>query len=71
MRAAVIILAFAMATMLLGCGQPTPGPQGPKGEPGAQGIPGPGRTSRACRFNGAARRLSTVLRGGQEMRARL
>ena len=41
MRAAVIILAFAMATMLSGCGQPTPGPQGPKGDTGAKGNAGP------------------------------
>ena len=41
MRAAVIILAFAMATMLSGCGQPTPGPQGPKGDTGAKGDAGP------------------------------
>lgn len=41
MRAAVIILAFAMSTMLSGCGQPTPGPQGPKGDTGAKGDAGP------------------------------
>jgi hypothetical protein len=41
MRAAVIILAFAMATMLSGCGQPTPGPQGPKGDTGEKGNAGP------------------------------
>jgi len=31
----------AMATMLAGCGQPTPGPQGPKGDTGAKGDAGP------------------------------
>ena len=41
MRAAVMILAFAMATMIAGCGQPTPGPQGPKGDTGAKGDAGP------------------------------
>jgi len=44
MRAAVIILAFAMTTMLAGCGQSTPGPQGPqgpKGDTGPSGAPGP------------------------------
>ena len=41
MRAAVIIVAFAMTTMLAGCGQPTPGPQGPKGDTGPNGAPGP------------------------------
>ena len=41
MRAAVMILAFAMATMIAGCSQPTPGPQGPKGDTGAKGDAGP------------------------------
>jgi len=40
MRAAVIILAFAMATILSGCSQPTPGPQGPKGDAGPKGDTG-------------------------------
>ena len=41
MRAAVIIVAFAMTTMLAGCSQPTPGPQGPKGDTGPSGARGP------------------------------
>ena len=41
MRTAVIILAAAMSTMLSGCGQPTAGPQGPKGDTGAKGDAGP------------------------------
>jgi hypothetical protein len=41
MRAAVIIVAFAMTTMLAGCGQPTLGPQGPKGDTGPSGARGP------------------------------
>jgi hypothetical protein len=41
MRAAVIVLAVAISTMLSGCGQPTPGPQGPKGDTGAKGDAGP------------------------------
>jgi hypothetical protein len=36
-----VVLAIALATMLAGCGQPAPGPQGPKGDPGPTGDPGP------------------------------
>jgi len=41
MRAALIIAAFAITTMLAGCSKPEPGPQGPKGDTGAQGDAGP------------------------------
>jgi hypothetical protein len=41
MRAAGIVLAIAMATMLASCSKPEPGPQGPKGDQGAKGDPGP------------------------------
>src|ERR1700690_4042018 len=36
-----IILAIALAAGLASCGQPTPGPQGPKGDTGRKGDPGP------------------------------
>jgi hypothetical protein len=40
-RIARTILAIATATVLASCGQPTPGPQGPKGDTGPGGAPGP------------------------------
>ncbi len=39
-----IILAVVLSATVAGCGQPTPGPQGPKGDTGAKGdagAPGP------------------------------
>jgi|SRR5450631_543647 hypothetical protein len=41
MRNARIILAIAIATVLSSCGQPAPGPQGPKGDTGPSGAAGP------------------------------
>jgi hypothetical protein len=41
MRFAPAALAIALTVMLAGCGQPAPGPQGPKGDTGAKGDPGP------------------------------
>jgi len=40
MRAAGIVLAIAMATILASCSKPEPGAQGPKGDQGAKGEPG-------------------------------
>lgn len=36
-----IILAVVLSIAIAGCGQPTPGPQGPKGDTGAKGDTGP------------------------------
>ena len=48
MRHIGIISAIALAAVLAGCGQPAPGPQGPKGDQGAKGDPGPqGQTGAA------------------------
>jgi hypothetical protein len=41
MRKTGIILAIAIAAMLASCGQPAPGPQGPKGDTGPKGDLGP------------------------------
>lgn len=41
MRVAKIFLAIAIATIVASCGQPTPGPQGAKGDTGPKGDPGP------------------------------
>jgi hypothetical protein len=41
MRDSGVVLAIALAVMLASCGQPAPGPQGPKGDAGAKGDPGP------------------------------
>ncbi len=41
MRTTRVILAIAMAAFLASCSQPTPGPQGPKGDTGAKGDTGP------------------------------
>jgi hypothetical protein len=44
MRAFNIVPVFVIAALLASCGQPAPGPQGPKGDPGPKGdagAPGP------------------------------
>jgi hypothetical protein len=41
MRKSQLILAIAIAALVASCGQPTPGPQGPKGDPGPKGDAGP------------------------------
>lgn len=41
MRISAAVLAITLATLVASCGQPTPGPQGPKGDAGAKGDPGP------------------------------
>ncbi len=47
MRITHVVPAIAIALLLASCGEPAPGPQGPKGDPGpkgdagASGLPGP------------------------------
>jgi hypothetical protein len=41
MRYSGIVLALVISATVASCGQPTPGPQGPKGDTGAQGTTGP------------------------------
>ena len=41
MRGSSIILAIVISALVASCGQPTPGPQGPKGDAGPKGDPGP------------------------------
>jgi len=41
MRISGIILAVVLSVFVAGCGQPTPGPQGPPGSQGPKGDPGP------------------------------
>jgi hypothetical protein len=48
MRTPAFILALLIATLVASCGQPAPGPQGPKGDAGAKGDAGPqGQTGAA------------------------
>ena len=41
MRISATLLALSLALLVAGCGQPTTGPQGPKGDAGPKGDTGP------------------------------
>ena len=41
MRGIGIVLAVVLSALVASCGQPTPGPQGPKGDAGPKGDTGP------------------------------